>query len=155
MQILNLVNKEASSINYSISHFPDGEVQITLDSFSRKDDILVECRITSAEELFILLQVMDILDRQEVTYSVIIYYLMGMRMDRVMDFNRPFTLKVVSTLLSRSKTHEIRILEPHSKKIFDLSNIFTEHIDNLLEGFKTGLLSCHQLVLPDAGAQKR
>lgn len=93
MQILNLVNKEASSINYSISHFPDGEVQITLDSFSRKDDILVECRITSAEELFILMQVMDILDRQEVTYSVIIYYLMGMRMDRVMDFNRPFTLK--------------------------------------------------------------
>ena len=62
MQILNLVHKEASSINYSISHFPDGEVQITLDSFSRKDDILVECRITSAEELFILMQVMDILD---------------------------------------------------------------------------------------------
>ena len=76
-------------------------------------------------------------------------------MDRVMDFNRPFTLKVVSTLLSRSKAHEIRILEPHSKKIFDLDNIFTEHTDDLLEGFKTGLLSCHQLVLPDAGAQKR
>ena len=155
MQILNLIRKEASSINYSISHFPDGEVQITLDSFSRKDDILVECRITSAEELFILMQVMDILDRQEVTYSVTIYYLMGMRMDRVMDFNRPFTLKVVSTLLSKSKAYEIRILEPHSKKIFDLSNIFTEYTDDFLEGFKIGLLSCHQLVLPDAGAQKR
>lgn len=155
MQILNLVNKEASSINYNISHFPDGEVQITLDSFSRKDDVLVKCRITSAEELFILMQVMDILDRHEVTYSVIIYYLMGMRMDRVMDFNRPFTLKVVSTLLSKSKAHEIRILEPHSKRIFDLSNIFTEHIDDILEGFKTELLSCRQLVLPDAGAQKR
>lgn len=155
MQTLNLVHKEISSINYSISHFPDGEVQITLDSFNRKDDILVECRITSAEELFILMQVMDILDRQEVTYSVTIYYLMGMRMDRVMDFNRPFTLKVVSTFLSRSKAKEIRILEPHSKKIFDLNNIFIEHIDDLLEGFKAELLSCHQLVLPDAGAQKR
>lgn len=155
MQILNLIRKEASSINYSLSHFPDGEVQITLDSFSRKDDILVKCRITSPEELFILMQVMDILDRQEVTYSVTIYYLMGMRMDRVMDFNRPFTLKVVSTILSKSKAHEIRILEPHSKKIFNLGNIFTEYTDDLLEGFKTGLLSCYQLVLPDAGAQKR
>lgn len=155
MQILNLTDEKASDIDYSISYFPDGEVQITLDSFSRKDDVLIQCRITSAEELFILLQVIDILDRQEVTYSVTIYYLMGMRMDRIMDFNRPFTLKVVSTLLSRSSAHEIRILEPHSKKIFDLGNIFTEHIDDLLEGFKTELLSCHQLVLPDAGAQKR
>lgn len=155
MQILNLIRKEVSSINYNISHFPDGEVQITLDSFSRKDDILVECRITSTEELFILMQVIDILDRQEVTYSVTIYYLMGMRMDRVMDFNRPFTLKVVSTLLSRSKAHEIRILEPHSKKIFDLDSIFTEYTNDFLEGLKIGLLSCHQLVLPDAGAQKR
>lgn len=155
MQVLNLINKNAGSIDYSISHFPDGEVQVLLGPFSRKDDITVKCRITSSEDLFVLLQVLDILDRHEVTYSVDVYYLMGMRMDRVMDFNRPFTLKVVSTLLSRSKAHEIRILEPHSKKIFDLSNIFTEHIDDLLEGFKTGLLSCHQLVLPDSGAQKR
>lgn len=155
MQQLNLVHLEDSDIKYSISRFPDGEVQISLGDFSHKDQICVKCRITNAEELFIVTQVLDILDRHDVCYDVDIFYLMGMRMDRVMDFNRPFTLKVVSTLLSRSKAHEIRILEPHSKRIFDLSSIFTEHIDDLLEGFKTGLLSCHQLVLPDAGAQKR
>ena len=155
MQILNLVNLEKSDIKYTLSRFPDGEVQISLGDFSHKDQICVKCRITNAEELFIVIQVLDILDRHDVYYDVDIFYLMGMRMDRVMDFNRPFTLKVISTLLSRSKAHEIRILEPHSKRIFDLSNIFTEHIVDLLEGFKTGLLSCHQLVLPDAGAQKR
>ena len=155
MQQLNLVHLGDSDIKYSISRFPDGEVQISLGDFSHKDQICVKCRITNAEELFIVTQVFDILDRHDVCYDVDIFYLMGMRMDRVMDFNRPFTLKVVSTLLSRSKAHEIRILEPHSKRIFDLSNIFTEHIDNILEGFKTELLSCRQLVLPDAGAQKR
>ena len=155
MQILNLVNLEKSDIKYTLSRFPDGEVQISLGDFSHKDQICVKCRITNAEELFIITQVLDILDRHDVYYDVDIFYLMGMRMDRVMDFNRPFTLKVVSTLLSRSKAHEIRILEPHSKRIFDLSNIFTEHIDDILEGFKTELLSCRQLVLPDAGAQKR
>lgn len=30
MQILNLANKEKSDIKYSISRFPDGEIQITL-----------------------------------------------------------------------------------------------------------------------------
>ena len=155
MQKLNLVHLEDSDIKYSISRFPDGEVQISLGDFSHKDQICVKCRITNAEELFIVTQVLDILDRHDVYYNVYIFYLMGMRMDRVMDFNRPFTLKVVSTLLSRSKAHEIRILEPHSKRIFDLSSIFTEHIDDLLEGFKAGLLSYHQPVLPDAGAQKR
>lgn len=155
MQILNLVNLEKSDIKYTLSRFPDGEVQISLGDFSHKDQICVKCRITNAEELFIVTQVLDILDRHDVYYDVDIFYLMGMRMDRVMDFNRPFTLKVVSTILSTSKAHEIRILEPHSKRIFDLSNIFTEYIDDSLEEFKTGLLSCHQLVLPDAGAQKR
>lgn len=155
MQILNLVNLEKSDIKYTLSRFPDGEVQISLGDFSHKDQICVKCRITNAEKLFIVTQVLDILDRHDVYYDVDIFYLMGMRMDRVMDFNRPFTLKVVSTLLSISKAHEIRILEPHSKRIFDLSNIFTEYADDFLEKFKTGLLSCHQLVLPDAGAQKR
>ena len=93
MQILNLVNLEKSDIKYTLSRFPDGEVQISLGDFSHKDQICVKCRITNAEELFIVTQILDILDRHDVYYDINIFYLMGMRMDRVMDFNRPFTLK--------------------------------------------------------------
>lgn len=99
MQQLNLVHLKDSDIKYSISRFPDGEVQISLEEFSHKEQVLVKCRVTNAEDLFILMQVLDILDRHEVLYKLNIYYLMSMRMDRVMDFNRPFTLKIVLNIL--------------------------------------------------------
>lgn len=49
MQTLNLTNVKKSDIKYTISHFPDGEVQITLGEFSRKDTVEVHCRITNPE----------------------------------------------------------------------------------------------------------
>lgn len=55
MQILNLTNLDKSDIKYSISRFSDGEVQITLGEFSHKGEINVRCRITNAEELFVLM----------------------------------------------------------------------------------------------------
>ena len=113
MQKLNLVHLEDSDIKYSISRFPDGEIQISLEEFSHKEQVSVECRITNAEDLFVLMQVLDILDRHEVLYRLHIYYLMGMRMDRVMDFNRPFTLKIVLNSLKNCNADVIEILEPH------------------------------------------
>ena len=42
MQQLNLVHLEDSDIKYSISRFPDGEVQISLEEFSHKEQVLVK-----------------------------------------------------------------------------------------------------------------
>ena len=127
MQILNLINKEKSDIDYSISRFPDGEVQITLGEFSHKESIVVKCRITNAEELFILAQIMDILDRHDVLYTVEIYYLMSMRMDRVMDFNR---------------------------LLWDMS-FFRELPCSETWQLKTDFFSTYQILFPDAGARTR
>lgn len=77
MQILNLVNLEKSDIKYTLSRFPDGEVQISLGDFSHKDQICVKCRITNAEELFIVTQVLDIFDRHDVCYDVDIFLSYG------------------------------------------------------------------------------
>ena len=153
MQILNLVNLEESDIKYTLSRFPDGEVQISLGNFSHKDQICVKCRITNAEELFIITQVLDILDRHDVYYDVDIFYLMGMRMDRVMDFNRPFTLKIITKMLSNSNAEQICILEAHSNVIYDsrFGNKF--HALYLLR--TDNINSKYQVVLPDAGAKKR
>ena len=74
MQILNLVNLEKSDIKYTLSRFPDGEVQITLGEFSHKEDYIdVKCRITNAEELFIVFQVCDIFDKHAVNYMLSVY----------------------------------------------------------------------------------
>lgn len=40
---------------------------------------------------------------------------MSMRMDRVMDFNRPFTLKIVIDMLRHYDTSNIRVLELYSE----------------------------------------
>ena len=155
MQQLNLVHIEDSDIKYSISRFPDGEVQISLEDFSHKEQIQVKCRITNAEDLFILMQVLDILDRHEVLYKLHIYYLMGMRMDRVMDFNRPFTLKIVLNSLKNCNADTIEILEPHSDVYYDFrfggkfTELYVENSpsNNVWNGF--------QIVLPDEGAKER
>lgn len=74
MQQLNLVRLEDSDIKYSISRFPNGEVQITLGEFSHKEDYIdVKCRITNAEELFIVFQVCDIFDKHAVNYMLSVY----------------------------------------------------------------------------------
>lgn len=155
MQQLNLVHLEDSDIKYSISRFPDGEVQISLGDFSHKEQIKVQCRITNAEDLFILMQVLDILDRHEVSYVLSIYYLMGMRMDRVMDFNRPFTLKIVLNSLKNCNADNIEILEPHSDAYYDyrFGGKFTELY---IEGSPSNTVwHDFQMVLPDAGAKER
>ena len=155
MQQLNLVHLEDSDIKYSISRFPDGEVQISLGDFSHKEQIQVKCRITNAEDLFILMQVLDILDRHEVSYVLSIYYLMGMRMDRVMDFNRPFTLKIVLNSLKNCNADNIKILEPHSDIYYDyrFGGKFTElYIEN---SPSNTVWHGYQMVLPDAGAKER
>ena len=155
MQQLNLVHLEDSDIKYSISRFPDGEVQISLEEFSHKKQVLVKCRITNAEDLFILMQVLDILDRHEVLYNLHIYYLMGMRMDRVMDFNRPFTLKVVLNSLKNCNADAIKILEPHSDVYYDyrFERKFTElYIEN---NPSNTVWNDFQIVFPDAGAKER
>lgn len=153
MQILNLINKEKSDIDYSISRFPDGEVQITLGEFSHKESIVVKCRITNAEELFILTQVMDILDRHDVLYTVEVYYLMSMRMDRVMDFNRPFTLKVVSDILSKAKGR-VYILEAHSMASLYLLDATELSYTGVLNA-RSKVIEGKTLVFPDKGALDR
>lgn len=154
MKVLNLVHKENSDIDYNIFKFPDGEIQISLGEFSHKEDYInVKCRITNAEELFIVCQVCDILSRHEVCYTLDIYYLMSMRMDRVMDFNRPFTLKIVMDILWHYDASCIRILEPHSE-VFTRLNPHAEQLFIGIQGLPDNLEN-YQIVYPDKGASER
>lgn len=71
MKLLNLINLDKSEIN--LTRFPDGEPQISFpDEFDRKDSVKVICRITSAEELFILTQETFLIDKR---LSGFVYYL--------------------------------------------------------------------------------
>ena len=72
---------------YRVIQFPDGEPHIILENIDRKDDLSVTCRVCNPTDLFILMQVGDILNRQGVSFILHITYLMSMRMDRVMSYD--------------------------------------------------------------------
>lgn len=157
MQTLNLINESKSDIKYHLLHFPDGEVQIVLGDINVKETVRVICRITSAEELFILAQACDILNRNGLVYDLHILYLMSMRMDRVMDFNRPFSLKIVSDIIKSFGARYICALEPHSERteIELLDSYISSPIDDMIDKMFSDYNPSRLLVFPDSGARYR
>lgn len=115
MKTLNLQYFERSDIKYNIISFPDGEVQLNIETplINFKDEIVVKTRITNMNDLFVLLQAADIIERFEIHYYVQIMYLMTQRTDRLFSYGRPLSLKVMMNMLNQMKGH-IQILEPHN-----------------------------------------
>lgn len=150
MQILNLISPEKSNITYNITTFPDGEPHIVLGDINRKDSVVVVCRIANPNDLYVLLQVADILSRHEVIFTLQIYYLMSMRMDRVISFNESFSLKVVANLINSVGAESVHVLEPHSGKVQDLIDKYWGDIFMQMPNF-TGYIP----VFPDAGVAER
>ena len=80
MQVIDFINKRGCEV---IS-FPDGEKHLKINQLDRKDNVKIICRITNSDELFLLMQLSDILNRQCVVIEeIVISYLMTMRCDRL------------------------------------------------------------------------
>lgn len=153
MVILNLVHKEESEIDYKLNRFPDGEVMFEFtNNLDRKESIHIICRIKSAEDLFILLQIGDILNRQGIEFELSILYLMSMRMDRVMDFTKPYNLQIVSNLINSIHPKKVQIVEPHSAKTISL---ITNSVDISTSELSAVTSNNTVICFPDKGAFDR
>lgn len=150
MQVLNLIRPEKSDVKYNIIQFPDGEPHIILENIDRKDDVTIVCRICDPIDLFVLMQVGDILNRQSVLFSLSIVYLMSMRMDRVMSYNESFSLNVVAQVINDMFPQAVHVLEPHSHKVQDLIDEYRGDISSPRPDFEDYLW-----VYPDKGAMQR
>ena len=154
-KVLNLAHPEKSEIQYTLTTFPDGEPHIVLNDFNAKWDVTIKCRIRNPNELFILCEVLDILNRNGVYPLVNIYYLMSMRMDRVMDITRPFSLKIVTDILNTFKINGYGVFGMHSNKTSKLLRYSYERgkvetIDEIMTSSRKGAL----IVYPDASANQ-
>ncbi len=155
MQIINLINQTGCKI----TTFPDGEKHVTLDELDRKQPVTIHCRITCADDLFCLMQVADVLKRQEmVIHTIFISYLMTARCDRLFDINRPFSLKLVADIINGMEAYNVAIIEPHS----DRSLLLIKRSSGIItttELFNAHLLPQEDLdivvALPDKGAKER
>lgn len=147
MQKIDFTNGEG----YEVISFPDGEKHLKINKLDRKDTVEIICRITNSDELFLLMQLSDILNRQCVSVDKItIPYLMTMRCDRLFSFEQPFSLKIVSNVINSFHAKQVVIIEPHSNTCLDLiKNSKAENIIGKLPD--DDFIYC----LPDKGAALR
>lgn len=156
---INLINPSESDVKFEVTTFPDGEPHVKfLEEIDRKQIYVVGCRITNPSELFVLLQVGDILKRNGVEYGICITYLMSQRMDRVVNFEEAFTLDIVAKLINSLGASKVTIYEAHSKRAFkliDRSEPLTEiyHISDIIRAIDAD--GDVTLCYPDDGAYKR
>lgn len=151
-QIIDLVHKENSTIDYEVITFPDGQIHFKMDNtINHKYPVQVKCRIRNGNELFLLLQVLDVLNRHGMKPAVHIYYLLAARMDRVMSFGEPFTAKVVLDLLDKYEAiYTIR--DAHcSDLIFQRYNRYKFHLTSTSFPVENTRYVCY----PDEGSRER
>lgn len=156
---LNLINKENSDIKYHIDHYPDGQIQLVLEDLDdNKFHLVILTRICNSDDLFILMQLSDIVNRRGLSCTLYITYLLAARTDRLFSWNTSFTLKVVMDVL-KSFNSEIMILDPHSEAANRLSDNRVYEIN-----FINMLINCTNvfddsdnitIVAPDEGAKDR
>ena len=87
-QLLNI-------IDFKITRFPDGQRTIKIGQFDLKKPVLLLTRIVNGEDLLLLGQVCDVLNRMMANYTVVITYLTAARSDRLFDHMQSLDLKVV------------------------------------------------------------
>lgn len=154
---MELIDLTKQSDRYKIITFPDGEVHLELAELNRKESVNIRCRITSSNDLFILMQLSDILKRQCVEVECFdILYLMGMRCDRLFDVNRPFTLRIVADVINSFGANKVWLYEPHSER--SVSMIKNSHINDVTEAISYKLATEKNellFVAPDKGALSR
>lgn len=138
--------------------FPNLETRLDLDQSILKPHNKVMWKFVDNSSIFELLLFDNVMSQNQMIYELFIPYLPYSRMDRVEDKLTAFSLKVISDMLSRLNVSKIKILDPHSDKIFELMN------SGLIEKFNFSIhhhilkdkdLSNAWIVFPDKGAMKR
>lgn len=150
---LNLLHPDRSDITYRTLTFNDGEPHIWLEDFDRKAKVAVRCRVSNPADLFMLMQVGDILRRQGVRFTLDITYLMSMRMDRVISFGEAFSLRLVADCINSLGAYRVRVLEPHSDRaVQEIQG--SRAVGGI--SLKPGLVWDSDIIVhPDAGAAER
>lgn len=116
---LNLARREYSDIPYHIDSYPDGEKHLVIEGhdWNKNKYVNVITRISSMDDLFILLQAEQILSHEEVYISkLIIPYILGARCDRRFSLGEAIDARIIVSLIDRNIAVQDKyyIFDPHS-----------------------------------------
>ena len=168
MKILDLTQGLTDNPQYKAFKFHGGEVHFKLKDplYYYKDNIKIISRVTSSDELVLLMLVVDTLRKDETsgTIEVFLPYMPYQQADRDFSYGECFSLKTITNLLNTLEVDKYVIFDPHSDvspallkncKVIDNS----EYINNVLcdiRLLKEGSLEDNLCIIsPDAGAYKK
>ncbi len=115
MQVLNLARKDYGNVDYELIHFPDGQKHLRiLSEIDHKGTYKVVCRLTNGDDLFVLMQVADILNRHCLVWELDIKYLLAARTDRLFSMSDAHSLNIVNNILVGLGATLISCYEPHN-----------------------------------------
>lgn len=173
MKTLNLVNSEASDIKYQVSHFPDGQQQVTLKNWYDTDKpskVIIKSGLNNFKDLELIICAVNSLKELGVK-EIHLYtpYFLGSRSDRKFEEGSNNYLKdVICPIINSLKFDSVTVMDPHSDILEACLNNFKK-IDNLSlvrwglaniqinRGNSQGINLVENCILisPDAGANKK
>lgn len=119
--LIDLTDINKSEVKYKITLYSSNEYHIILDNLDReKLEYQVRCRINNPNDLYILAQVADILNRNEMQWRLEVLYLMSQREDIIKNFNEALSLKVIANILNTFGCYRISFFDLHSNKIYGM-----------------------------------
>ena len=96
------------------SKFTDGQPHAIFALPPNDDGVIpVTVRVRNADDLFYLGMLADVANHNRIKVGLTISYLMGGRMDRRIDDNQPFTLRMVCEYINSLKFEWVNVIEPH------------------------------------------
>lgn len=147
----------AGDLAFKTFIFPDGQPHFKLETYEVEfEAVTVEMAIKSPSDLLQVLMVSDVLRQHGYAQvHLAIRYLMGARMDRAIDTQSPFTLRLVAKLINGAGFTSVRILDVHSeiatKLIRNSSNVLPKAVVQQV----VSTLGIHDVIIPDKGAHDR
>ncbi len=145
-------------IGYTPFIFPDGQRHITLEADVAWSDVVITASLCSADDLFDVLLVNEILRYNHNAVHLRVEYLLGGRMDRRINDRQPATLEVVAEIINSARFKSVSILDPHSSASLDFI-AFTNPALYAIAEFREALNDFKPkdtvIIQPDAGAKKR
>lgn len=147
----------SGDLKFTTLTFPDGQPHFKLETHDPEPiSVTIEMAIKTPADLFMVGLVSDVLRASGYTsINLDVRYLLAARMDRAIDNNQPFTLRLVSRVINGCGFNRVRILDVHS----DVSGLLIHNSENVLpfdvvqQVRKT--LDYPWILCPDNGAQNR
>jgi ribose-phosphate pyrophosphokinase len=173
IRTINLTNPKQlkeNSVPYKLSHFPDGQQDVSLDeeallTISSEDEVVIMSRFNSFEDLELIICTKRALDRAKIkNISLFIPYLLGARSD--IQFKRGgncYLVDVIAPIINSLNFESVIVHDPHSTVAHACINNLHAHSNSHLVHFALKDLygeDYHKsdnfvIVSPDGGALKK